>query len=99
MSEQAAPTTSAWDCPSWKAAAVEYHANRKHKPIPSKAAPLIDREYVLAELRCTSLRARTAVADLDAIGIALKGGAITPEQALAYIDDADAFRYLDGGGL
>jgi hypothetical protein len=39
-------------------------------------------EYLLAELRAASLRARLWQADCDAIGIALKAGMITPEQAL-----------------
>lgn len=30
-------------------------------------------EYLLAELRCASLRARLWQADIDAVGLALKG--------------------------
>jgi hypothetical protein len=32
------------------------------------------REYLLAELRCASLRARLQQSDIDAVGLALKGG-------------------------
>jgi len=39
-------------------------------------------EYLLAELRCASLRCRLAQADIEAIGILLKQGFITPEQAV-----------------
>jgi len=42
---------------------------------------------VLAKLRCLSLRARIILADIDAIGLALKGGLISPEQAIALLDD------------
>ena len=39
-------------------------------------------DYLLAELRCASLRARLWQADIDAVGLALKNGLITAEQAL-----------------
>ena len=44
-------------------------------------------DYLLAELRCASLRARLLQADIDAVGQALKGGLITTEQALCYLED------------
>jgi len=44
-------------------------------------------EYLLAELRCASLRARLLQADIDAVGLALKGGLITTEQALWHLED------------
>jgi hypothetical protein len=50
--------------------------------------------YLLAELRCARLRARIAVEDIDAIGLALKNGLISPAQAISHIEDADAFRFL-----
>jgi hypothetical protein len=47
-------------------------------------------EYLLAELRCASLRCRLWAADLDSIGVALKGG--SPEEAIVLLDcDARAF--------
>ena len=52
------------------------------------------RTYLLAEIRCATLRARLAASDLDAIGLALKGGLITPFQAIQHIEEADAFRFL-----
>jgi len=39
-------------------------------------------EYLLAELRCASLRARLQQADIDAVGMALKAGLVEPDQAL-----------------
>ena len=51
--------------------------------------------YLLAELRCATLRARLVASDLDAIGLALKGGLITSVQALELLDDCDLFRYIE----
>jgi hypothetical protein len=52
------------------------------------------KEYLLAELRCARLRAQLIVADIDAIGLALKAGMVTPEQALAHMNDTGLLRYL-----
>jgi hypothetical protein len=38
--------------------------------------------YLLAEMRCASLRTRILQADIEAIGLALKGGLISADQAL-----------------
>ena len=46
-------------------------------------------KYLLAELRCASLRARLQAGDIDAVGLALKGGLIEPEQALELLQDCD----------
>jgi hypothetical protein len=51
-------------------------------------------DYLLAELRCAALRLRILQADLEAIGIALKSGLVTPNQALALLHDVDALRYV-----
>jgi hypothetical protein len=50
--------------------------------------------YLLAEFHCASLRAKLAAHDLIAIGLALKGGLITPHQAVMHLEEADAFRFL-----
>jgi hypothetical protein len=50
--------------------------------------------YLLAEFRCAALRAKLAANDLVAIGLALKGGVITPYQAIMHIEETDAFRFL-----
>ena len=52
------------------------------------------RAYLLAEIRCATLRVRLAANDLDAIGLALKGGLITPFQAIQHIENVDALRFL-----
>jgi hypothetical protein len=51
-------------------------------------------DYLLAEIRCAARRHMLAADDLVAIGRALKGGLITPYQAIAHIEDSDAFRFL-----
>ena len=51
-------------------------------------------EYLIQEFRCGVLRARLEAADLEAIGLALKAGLITAEQALEIADGCGALRYL-----
>jgi hypothetical protein len=49
-------------------------------------------EYLLAEFRCAAIRARLWQHDIEAVGLALKGGLIEPEEAIALLDsDARAF--------
>ena len=47
------------------------------------------REYLMAELRCASLRARLQVQDIDAVG-----GLIEPEQALELLADCDCLQFI-----
>jgi hypothetical protein len=44
--------------------------------------------FVLAALRSASLRVRLIGNDIDAAGIALKGGLISPEIALEWVNEA-----------
>ena len=50
--------------------------------------------YLLAEFRCAAQRAKLAADDLIAIGLALKGGLITPYQAIMHVQETEAFRFL-----
>jgi hypothetical protein len=52
------------------------------------------RDYLLAELRCASLRARLWQADIDAVGLALKAGLVEPEQALELLADCDCLQLI-----
>jgi hypothetical protein len=52
------------------------------------------RDYLLAELRCAALRARLWQADIEAVGLALKGQLISPEQALELLADCDALHLV-----
>jgi hypothetical protein len=56
--------------------------------------PMTYHDYLLAELRCAALRARICAADIDAIGLALKGNLVTPEQAIELLADCDALRLV-----
>jgi hypothetical protein len=51
-------------------------------------------DYLLAELRCASLRARLQQADIDAVGKALGAGLIEPEQALELLADCDCLQLV-----
>jgi hypothetical protein len=52
------------------------------------------RSYLLAELRCAALRAKLWEADITAVGIALKGNLISPEEALEILHDCDALHLV-----
>ena len=60
--------------------------------INNNSADLV--EYLVAEFGCATLRARTVAADLHAIGLALRGGLITPLQAMMHLDETDALCFL-----
>jgi hypothetical protein len=55
------------------------------------------RDYLLAELRCAVLRAKLWQHDIEAVGLALKGGLIDPNQALDLLSDCDALHLVGGG--
>ena len=52
------------------------------------------RNYLLAELRCAVLRARLWAADIEAVGLALKGGLITPDQAVEILADCNCLHLI-----
>jgi hypothetical protein len=52
-------------------------------------------DYLLAELRCASLRARLWQADIEAVGLALKAGLVEPEQALEMLADCDRLQLIE----
>ena len=45
-------------------------------------------EFVVASLRSASLRVRLIANEIDTAGVALKGGLITPEAALEWVNEA-----------
>jgi hypothetical protein len=51
-------------------------------------------EYLIQEFRCASLRARLEANDLNAIGLALKSGLITAEQALENAADCNCLHWI-----
>jgi hypothetical protein len=84
----------AWNSPNWKAAARAYHADRKRTLQTVPSGPLLSVDYLLAELRCAVLRARLIQADLIAIGIALKQGTLSPDEALEELEAIDLIRLI-----
>ena len=52
------------------------------------------RDYLLAEPRCASLRARLQQVDIDAVGMAFGAGLIEPEQALELLADRDCLQLI-----
>ena len=52
------------------------------------------REYLLAELRAAALRARLWQVDIDAVGLALKAGLISSNQAVEHLSDCGLLRLL-----
>jgi hypothetical protein len=61
---------------------------------PQAAPPRDFTDYILAEMRVATLRARILQADLEAVGIALKYKMISPDQALALLHDCGALRVV-----
>jgi|SRR5262245_52840669 len=51
--------------------------------------------YLLAELWCAALRAQLMQSDIEAVRLALKGGLITPVQALELLHDCEVLRYIE----
>jgi hypothetical protein len=51
-------------------------------------------ELLLAHLRAARVRAKLCIAEIDSIGIALKAGVIGIDDALAWLSDVDAMRFL-----
>jgi hypothetical protein len=60
----------------------------------SEAVTRDRREYLLAELRAATLRARLWQADIDAVGVALKAGLISPDQVIEQLSDCGLLRLL-----
>jgi hypothetical protein len=60
--------------------------------INNSAKDLID--YLAAEFKRAAREHSFAAADLAAIGLALKGGLISPYQAIMHVAETDAFRFL-----
>jgi hypothetical protein len=51
-------------------------------------------EYLLAELRAALLRAKLWQADITSIGIALKAGWISPDEAVEALADCDCLQLV-----
>jgi hypothetical protein len=56
--------------------------------------PIEHRAYLMAELRCAVLRAKLWTHDIEAVGLALKGGLVTPDQAVELLADCDCLHLI-----
>jgi sulfite reductase beta subunit-like hemoprotein len=54
-------------------------------------------EYLIQEFRCAVLRAQVEASDLEAIGLALKAGLVTAEQALELAAECGSLRWIAPG--
>jgi hypothetical protein len=66
-------------------------------PASSTATPPVVpdfKNYLLAEMRCAVQRARLMQNDLEAIGTALRGDIITPDQAIESLNGCDVLRLV-----
>jgi hypothetical protein len=52
--------------------------------------------YVLAEIRCAALRARLMANELNTMGVALKGGLIDTNAALAHLHEVGVLHLITG---
>jgi hypothetical protein len=53
----------------------------------SPAIAATRQEYLLSEIRCAKARAQLLVDDIGAVELALRGGLISPEQAVEHLHD------------
>lgn len=57
-------------------------------------AVLPDTEFLLSALRVASLRARLAATEFDSIGVALKRGLVSYDEAVAWLHDVDLLHHV-----
>ena len=55
---------------------------------------LPDTEFLLSALRVATLRARLAANELDSIGVALKRGLVSYDDAMAWLHDVDLLDHV-----
>jgi hypothetical protein len=55
---------------------------------------LRDTEFLLSALRVATLRARLAANELDSIGVALKHGLVSYDDAMAWLHDVDLLHHV-----
>ena len=63
-------------------------------PKPPATASQERTAYLLAELRCAALRPRLAACEIDGISIALRGGMIDSDTAVAWLHDCGVLDYV-----
>jgi hypothetical protein len=81
------PAEAAWNGESWNTAAQRDHADQETKNNKRLRRLVLSKRFALARLRVAFLRASLIREDIRAVGLALAGDLITPEQALDRFDD------------
>jgi hypothetical protein len=81
------PAEAAWNGESWNTAAQRDHADQETKNNKRLRRLVLSKSFALARLRVAFLRASLIRQDIRAVGLALAGDLITPEQALDRFDD------------
>ena len=61
---------------------------------PADRGVLPDTEFLLSALRVATLRARLAANELDSIGVALKRGLVSYDDAMAWLHDVDLLHHV-----
>jgi hypothetical protein len=68
--------------------------SKEAPPPQGQNAAMTFAEYLLAEMRAASLRARLLSSEIDAIAVALSGGMVTADQALTLMAGVDLLRVI-----
>ena len=72
----------------------EGHAIALTADEPAGQGALPDKEFLLSALRAASLRAKLAATEMDSIGVALKGGLVSTDEALTWLHDENLFDHV-----
>jgi len=81
------PAEAAWNGESWNTAAQRDHADQETKNNKRLRRLGLSKSFALARLGVAFLRASLIREDIRAVGLALAGDLITPEQAPDRFDD------------
>ena len=68
--------------------------SKEAPPPQGQNAAMTFAEYIAAELRAASLRAKLLASEIDAIAVALSGGLISADEALVLMHGVDLLRYI-----
>jgi len=72
----------------------EGHTIAPNADEPAGQGVLPDKDFLLSALRAASLRAKLASTEMDSIGVALKRGLVSTEEALTWLHDENLFDHV-----
>jgi len=70
------------------------HAIAPTADVPAGQGVLPDKEFLLSALRAACLRAKLASTEMDSIGVALKRGVVSTEEAVAWLHDENLIDHV-----